>query len=78
MLFCTLKGLINKNIQIAFMKYFCNSVVTLDTENKGEDSAETMETGKSQQREVVSLLETVIGMYHDIFKILKGTETNIS
>ena len=76
MLFCPLKGLINKNIQTAFMKYFCNSVVTLDTENKGEDSAETIRI--CQQRKVVSLLEIVIGMYHDIFKILKSAETNTS
>ena len=58
------------------MKYFSNYVATFDTENKGEDSAETMGTGTRQQRKVVSLLETVIGMYHDIFKILKSTETN--
>ena len=64
MLFCPLKNLINENGQTFFMKYFSNSVATFDTENKGEDSAETM--GICQQRKVVPLLETVIGEFQNI------------
>ena len=60
------------------MKYFSNYVATFDTENKGEESEQPMEMGTRQQREVVSLLETVIGVCHDIFNILKSTETNTS
>ena len=38
------------------MKHFSNYVATFDTENKGEESAQPMEMGTRQQREVVSLL----------------------
>ena len=44
------------------MKYIFNYVATVGTEDNGEDSTETVETGIYQQRRVVPLLETVIGM----------------